>query len=263
VAYKFSDKDEEFLHKTWEEWTKGETLGKYKLGMNYMDLRHLYKFFLDTCKESGISSGGSVPPYWGEIWDAAIDKTASRAANEANIEKVVLKLAPRTPADIERLEEEKTLDNMAVSQLEEMAAHYEKMLVDRELGEKYSEFKITLEELEREKKQRRLAEKELEKAVKQVRELKDLVDKLQEELKMRPPAKVYEFIVTRDFKEGVAIYKGGTVLKLSKPEDVEWARRRVAEGVMEEYVEKPPPPPTPKPLTKIVEEAVEELERLS
>jgi hypothetical protein len=262
VAYKFSDKDEKFLSETWEEWTKGERLGKYKLGMTYMDLRHLYKFFLDRCKESGIPAGGSVPPYWGEIWDVAIDKTASRAANEASIEREILKRAPRTPSEIEMYEEEKRLDEQAISELEKMATYYGKMLVDRELAEKYSEFKITLEELEKERKRRRLAEKELEKAVKQVSELKDLVEKLQEELKMRPPPKVYQFIVKTDFKEGVATYKAGTVLKLSKPEDVEWAKKKVAEGLMEEYEKAPPPPTPPKPLSEVVMEAVKELEGL-
>jgi len=267
LPFKFSEEDEAFLKKTWKEWREGEKFGKYKLSMTYLDLRHLYRFFLETLRTSGIGATSSIPPYWGEIWDVAIDRTLTKQENMARIEREVLKYRPTSPMDIVAQAEEGKIDAEMLRYLETMADELGKSIVDREMAEKVSMLEGTIQQLTEEKKRRRLAERELEKAVKLVRELKDRVVKLEEELKKRPPAKVYKFTVIRMFKEGVANYIPGQVLKFTDPKDVEWAKRKVAEGFLEEYTEKPVKPPVQirppvKTLTEVWREAVEELTRL-
>jgi len=267
MAYQFRKEDEQFLKSTWEEWSKGEKLGKYKLGMSYLDFRHLYKFFLDTLKKSGIGSTSSLPPYWGEIWDESIDGSISRKANEARIEAEVAKRMPKTPMEIEAAVEEGKVDASLLEYLDTMAHDIGKEIVDKKMAEKVSELEAYIRDLSEEKKRRRLAEKELEQAVKTLRDLKDDLAKKEAELKARPPAHVFTFRVLRDFKEYLTTYKTGTIFKFSKPEDIEWAKRKVREGYLEEAPLAPPPvivPPTkPKTLAEEVEEAIEELRRLA
>jgi hypothetical protein len=263
MAYKFTPEDEKFLSRTWEEWVKGERLGKYKLGMNYLEFRHLYKIFLDTCEKSGIGSTSKIPPYWGEIWDETIDKTLSKQENEARIEAEVNKLMP-SPMEIEAGVEENKIDAEMLRYLETMAHDLGKQIVDKEMAEKVSVLEATISELNEEKRRRRLAERELEQAVKTVRDLKDTLAKKEAELKTRPPTQVSTFRVLRDFKEYLTTYKTGTILKFSNSEDVEWAKRKVAEGYLEETPSVSPvkivvPPTKPKTLAEEVDEAIKEL----
>lgn len=273
MAYKFKPEDEEFLKRTWDEWRKGERLGKYKLGMEYLDFRHLYKFFLDECKRSGISSGGSIPPYWGEVWDRSIDRTVSREMNEAKIEEVVLKMAPKTPMEVESYMEEKVVDAKMIEYLETMAHEIGKEVVSKEFAERVGEFEGTILALKEEKKRRRLAEKDVEKAVRMIRKLKEDLARKEMELKARPPAEVVKLRVLKDFTEGLATYRTGQILKLSETADIEWAKKKILEGYLEEVPlieRKPAPPPSvvvpptkPKTLRGEVEEAVEELRKLA
>lgn len=273
MAYAFRKEDEDFLHDTWTEWTRAEKLGKYKLGMSYMDLRHLYKFFLDTLKKSGIPSTSSIPPYWGELWDI-IDNTLSRGENEEAIEREVRLQAPHTPMEIEAAVEEGETEAEILGYLESMADDLGKRVVSKEMAEKVDELEATVGALKEEKTRRRLTERGLEEAIQKVRSLQDLLAKKEAELKARPPAQIFRLRVLKDFKEELVTYREGTILELSTKEEIEWAKKKMLEGLLEEVplIEKPPVapppsvkvvPPTPifKPRPALSTEELEEIRR--
>jgi len=271
--------EEEILeraHHYWEEW-KRRRIGKKVFGMTYKEMEHLYRWFLKQCEKAGIDPEeidfGSIVGAK-ETYDenkVALYKeiqkhlgrilTDEQAAREIEVEEA-------TPKSLDELLEKLGLELPDV----EDPYYYEKMEdVARQLAERLLEAEKTAGKVKV-----RVAGKERiwdsNKVYKFVEGLNYKIRLLESELEKakkeaRPLVKVR---VLKDFKEAFMTYKKGQVLELREPSDIEWAKKKIKEGYLEEIpvieVEKRPPPyyvvPPTKSLREVVKEAIEELEKL-
>lgn len=186
-----------FLHDFWEKLKRGEKLKLYRLNIDNLALRRIYLYFLDKMGKSGVEPTSSRPPYWDNIWDKVFeDKTLTEHEYYSRIDeavKVFMKLEPEektVESEILRYESEtlKSLEEV-FKNLSQQARLKAAALLSEDIKRRLDEAEKAIAEkenlitrLREEQEKRRLSEEELERVVKELRELKDTMALLKRKL---------------------------------------------------------------------------------
>lgn len=111
MVHQLTQQDYAFLSEKWREWTRAEALGKYKLSMKYLDLTHLFAWFVDTCKKYEVPSSDPNPPYYGEVWDL-LDNSVSSEENQKILMTEIKRIGSPEAAMAEEVEEITSLPDL-------------------------------------------------------------------------------------------------------------------------------------------------------